>query len=438
MNIRVPALALKVRKPMLQNKEAKIWYGFPLSLFWGYISIAVFMTGDGFELAFLSHYIKSLGFTSSEASLAFTVYGLAAALSAWISGVLAEIITPQRTMMIGFCLWCVFHILFILFGLELKSFPLILLFYGIRGFAYPLFLYSFIVLIVHNVKKENSSSALGWYWAVYSIGIGVAGSYIPSFTIPHIGEIGTLWLALVFCVSGGIIAMLSLRNIPFLYADSRKREGNFKELSRAATLIYTNKNIFYSSIVRIINTLSLFGFAVIMPMFFIDRLGFTTSEWLQVWAAFFLTTIFSNIFWGIAAERLGWMKVIKWYGCIGMAISSLSFYYIPLYFGHDFIMALIPAISLGVFVAAFVPMAAVFPALEPEHKGAAISVYNLSAGLSNFLAPAIAAAILPFFDTIGVVIAYTTLYLLAFILCHFIDVEQPVFVKKEKAVELRR
>ena len=80
----------------------------------------------------------------------------------------------------------------------------------------------------------------------------------------------------------------------------------------------------------------------------------------------------------------------------------------PQHFGHNFAMALIPAVALGIFVAAFVPMAAVFPALEPKHKGAAISVYNLSAGLSNFLAPAIAVVLLPYFSTIGVVIAYTT------------------------------
>jgi len=410
---------------MLKSNSTREWYGFPVTLFWGYIAIAVFMTGDGFELAFLSHYIKSLGFSPSEASLAFTVYGLTAALSAWISGVLAEMITPQRTMLIGFCMWCVFHILFIVFGLQLKNFPLILLFYGIRGFAYPLFLYSFIVLIVHNVKREKSSSALGWYWAVYSVGIGVAGSYIPSFTIPHIGEIGTLWLALAFCIGGGGIASLSLKNVPFAAAKKNISQGKLKELSRAVTLIYTNKNIFYSGIVRIINTLSLFGFAVIMPMFFIDRLGFTTSEWLQIWAAFFFTTIFSNIFWGVMAEKMGWIKVIKWYGCIGMTVSSLAFYYIPLHFGHDFTMALIPAISLGIFVAAFVPMAAVFPALEPDHKGAAVSVYNLSAGLSNFLAPAIAAIVLPFFDTVGVVIVYASLYVLAFCLCSLIKVEQP-------------
>ena len=74
------------------------------------------------------------------------------------------------------------------------------------------------------------------------------------------------------------------------------------------------------------------------------------------------------------------MKVVRWFGCIGMALSSLAFYYIPQHFGHSFAMALIPAIALGIFVAAFVPLAAVFPALEPKHKGAAISVYTCRRG----------------------------------------------------------
>jgi polyol permease family len=214
----------------INNKQ---WLGLPLNLLWGYIAIAVFMTGDGFELAFLSHYIKELGFSPAQASFAFTLYGLAAALSAWISGVVAEIITPLKTMMIGFVLWCVFHVLFLVFGLGHANYALILLFYGIRGFAYPLFLYSFIVAIVHNVKSDNASSAIGWFWAVYSIGIGVFGSYIPSFTIPHIGELGTLWLALAFCVTGGIIALASLRHIqtPQPYAEPHHP----REVCRAGT-----------------------------------------------------------------------------------------------------------------------------------------------------------------------------------------------------------
>ena len=309
----------------INNKQ---WLGLPLNLLWGYIAIAVFMTGDGFELAFLSHYIKELGFSPAQASFAFTLYGLAAALSAWISGVVAEIITPLKTMMIGFVLWCVFHVLFLVFGLGHANYALILVFYGIRGFAYPLFLYSFIVAIIHNVKSDNASSAIGWFWAVYSIGIGVFGSYIPSFTIPHIGELGTLWLALAFCVTGGIIALASLRHIqtPRHMQNLTTRE-KFSELGRAATLLYTNRNILLSSMVRIINTLSLFGFAVIMPMMFVDELGFTTSEWLQVWAVFFFTTIFSNVLWGILGDEGGALVWLHRHGALqpGVLLHSAAF-----------------------------------------------------------------------------------------------------------------
>ncbi|MBN1016627.1 cytochrome C biogenesis protein CcdA, partial [Pseudomonas aeruginosa] len=94
-------------------------------------------------------------------------------------------------------------------------------------------------------------------WAVYSVGIGVFGSYIPSFTILHIGEMGTLWLALAFCLTGGVIALVSLHHIqtPQHMQNLTTRE-KFSELGRAATLLYTNSNILLSSMVRIINTLS--------------------------------------------------------------------------------------------------------------------------------------------------------------------------------------
>lgn len=402
------------------------WAGLPLGLLGGYIAIAVFMTGDGFEMAFLSHYIKSLGFSALQASLVFTLYGLAAALSAWVTGVLAEVFTPQKTMLAGFLLWCVFHVLFLTLGLGEHNYPLMLLFYGIRGVAYPLFLYSFIVMIVYNVKAEHTGAALGWFWAVYSIGIGVAGSWLSSLTIPLMGERGTLWLALAFCAAGGVIAVVSLRG-----ARTPVHTGTVREklagLACAVTLFRTNKSIKYAAMVRIINTLSLFGFPVILPTMFVDELGFTLTEWLQIWAVFFASTIVFNIFWGIVSGKMGWMRVVRWFGCTGMAITSLAFYSVPRYAGHNVYIALIPAIVLGAFVAAFVPMSAVFPALEPEHKGAAISACNLSAGLSNFLAPAMAVILLPRFNVIGVVVAYSLLYVAAFFITFLIRVEQPGF-----------
>ncbi|WP_312042489.1 MFS transporter, partial [Erwinia sp.] len=193
-------------------KSANNWFGLPLSLLWGYIAIAVFMSGDGFEMAFLSKHITDLGFSPAQSALVFTVYGGAAALAAWSSGVVAELITPQRAMRIGFLLWVVMHILFMSLGLGLRNYPLMLLFYGIRGLAYPLFIYSFVMLIVQNVPKHQLSSAMGWFWAMYSIGIGCVGSYLPSFTIPWLGETGTLWFAIAWVAAGGLMAMFLLRN----------------------------------------------------------------------------------------------------------------------------------------------------------------------------------------------------------------------------------
>ena len=93
-------------------------------------------------------------------------------------------------MMIGFVLWCVFHVLFLVFGLGHANYALILLFYGIRGFAYPLFLYSFIVAIVHNVKSDNASSAIGWFWAVSSAAIFRA---LPFRTLAKWAPCGWRW-----------------------------------------------------------------------------------------------------------------------------------------------------------------------------------------------------------------------------------------------------
>ena len=404
----------------------KTFLGLPRPLMAGYIAIALFMTGDGFELAFLSQYITTLGYTKSEASLVFTIYGLAAALSAWSSGVVAELITVRRAMRIGAILWVLFHVCFLYFGLAEAHYGLIILFYGLRGLAYPLFLYSFVVGIVQNVNPRQVSPALGWFWTVYSIGIGVVGSFIPSLTIPMIGEYGTLWLTLIFAVTGAATAIVGLKHLRNSAKSNMSAQAKFGELLFAVKL-FRNPHVTYAAIIRVINTLSLFGFAVIMPMMFVDELGWTIDRWLLIWTVFFATTIFSNVFWGIMNEIMGWINVIRYMGCLGMAGSTLLFYFIPQAFPDSFFMACIPAVLLGWFVGAFVAITPILTTLEPQHKGAAISVYNLAAGASNFAAPAIAVLILPHFGVAGVVYTYAGLYLFAFVLTFLLKVKQPGF-----------
>lgn len=412
---------------MASDERQKTILALPVKLLIGYLAIAFFMTGDGFDLAFLSKYLHDLDFSGAEISVVFSLYGLTAALSAWMTGVIAEVFGAKRTMFVGFVLWVLFHVLFLTMGIEQLNYQAILAFYGLRGMAYPLFLYSFVVIIVSNVKGTQVSPALGWFWTVYSIGIGVLGALIPSFTIDILGEKGTLYLALVFIAIGGVLALVSR-------ADSAKVKTDEPMMQRLSeikysVLLFKNPHVLYACIIRVINTISLFGFAVIMPLMFVEELNFTTAQWLQVWAVFFGVTVFTNVAWGIIGEYIGWIVVIRYFGCLGMCASTLLFYFLPHWIPSIYIGYLC-AVLLGIFVACFVQITPILTSLEPEHKGACISVYNLSAGLSNFLAPAIATVAMPWFGIKGVVYIYAALYFCAFLLTFLLKCDHESFAPK--------
>ena len=77
---------------------------------------------------------------------------------------------------------------------------------------------------------------------------------------------------------------------------------------------------------------------------------------------------FTNLFWGVVGDKIGWVRQVRWFGCMGMVIS-LAFYYLPISTGPNIWVAGAVAIVFGFAVAAFVPMSAIFPILEPNHKG---------------------------------------------------------------------
>lgn len=415
--------------------ESRTIMAMPVKLITGYLAIAVFMIGDGVDLSFLSKYLLDLGFSSSQTSLVFSIYGLTAALAAWMTGVVAEIVGARRTMMLGFVIWASFHFLFLTFGVSAHNYVLILFFYGMRGFGYPLFLYSFILIIINNTSGRQVSPALGWFWTFYSIGIGVLGALIPSFTIPAIGATSTLYLSLAFAITGGILAIIS-RPDSTNGANTTPLKERLSEI-RYSVLLFRNPHIVYTCLLRIINTLSMFGFAVIMPAMFVNELNYTTSEWLRIWAVFLGTTVITNVSWGIIGEYLGWLPMIRYFGCLGMCGSTLLFYYLPQAFPGSMAAGYFCSVMLGIFVACFVPLTPMFTAIEPEHKGACISIYNLSASLSNFTAPALAAIFMPLLGVKGVVLIYAALYLLGFILTFIIKVNHPSYQAKNFFAELR-
>jgi MFS family permease len=210
-------------------------------------------------------------------------------------------------------------------------------------------------------------------------------------------------------------------------ADSANR---LRELARGATILVENRQILILAIVRVICNLTLFGFPVIMPLYLstttYDGVGvLDVTQWMQLWGLMFAVTIVTNVLWGRIGDRFGWMRQMRWYGCVGCAVATLSFYYVPQWTGPNMAALSAAAVLLAVSVSAFVPMGAVFPALAPGHTGAAVSAHNLAAGVSTFLGPAIAMVLLPVAGIGGVCWTYAVLYLIGAGLTFFVRPVQP-------------
>ncbi|VTP71545.1 Alpha-ketoglutarate permease [Leclercia adecarboxylata] len=196
--------------------------------------------------------------------MAFTLYGLAAALSAWVSGVVAEIITPQKTMLIGFVLWVYFSRA--VYGLWPGPYQLRADFTVLRpARVWPIRCSSTPLSLPSSITWRSDSTSGGRWAGSGRFTLSASGFSEATFPASP-SRISGKWVRCgCRCFSapiGGIIALVSLRNIktPRHMQNLTTRE-KFSELGRAATLLYTNRSILLSSIVRIINTLSLFGFA---------------------------------------------------------------------------------------------------------------------------------------------------------------------------------
>jgi len=406
---------------------SKIAFGMPIKLFWGYIAIAIFMTGDGVELAFLSKYIIDIGFTVSQSAMIFTVYAVTAAIASWLSGGISEIYGPRKIMALGVVWWVVFHILFIHFGLAAKNYPLILLFYALRGFAYPLFFYAFYVLVVQRTPSHRLASATGWIWSMFTIGYGIIASFLPSVTIPLIGFIATLWMSLGWVIIGGALAIFTLKDLGAENKAAIPMADKLLEISRGITLIFEDRSIFLALVIRILCNLALFGFPIFMPLHYTSQaVGFTPEQWMRIWGIFFLVQPVTNVLWGIIGDRIGWLFQMRWVGFFGCTVTTLLFYFMPLWFPGNIGVAIFFALLLAFTITSFVPMGAIFPMLAPNHKGAAISVQNLGGGIGNFIGPAIATVLFSAsFDFKTVVICYSALYFLGGVLTWFIRNPQP-------------
>ncbi|QNT79228.1 MFS transporter [Entomobacter blattae] len=402
---------------MVENFINKIFISPKLML--GYAGVMVFMMGEGLEQGWLSPYLIKNGLTIQDAALLFSIYGLMAAIASWFSGVLAEVFGARPVMLVGLSLFLVGSALFLSIGLPTNNLSMMLPTYALRGLGYPLFAYGFLVWVAYEAPTERLGSAVGMFWFVYSGGLSVLGVLYSSIALPFLGEIATLWSALVFVALGAVIALYLNRGGK--KTDQEEKKASFSYLFKGITIAFEYPKVGLGGIVRTINTSAAYGFVVFMPTVMMN-IGYSRTDWLHMYATLWFVNIVFNLLFGIISDKVGWRNIVMWFGCVGCAITTVLFYYVPQYFPQSHIPALIASGAYGACLAAFVPLSAIMPSLAPDNKGAAMSILNLGAGLSTFVGPAIVGIFIASLGATGVIWIYTGMYLFAAVLMIFITV----------------
>ncbi|MFP3125444.1 MFS transporter [Ectobacillus funiculus] len=387
----------------------------------GLFGVLIFMMGDGLEQGWLSSYLMDHGLTVQESALLFSVYGFAVAIAAWLSGVLAEILGPRKAMIIGLALFVIGTLAFLTVGIKGMNLAIMIPTYSLRGLGYPLFAYSFLVWITYYAPSDKLGTAVGWFWFAFTGGLNVLGAYYSSFALPILGEIHTLWSALIFVALGATIAIL-LNKEDASQKNNKKFETKaeaLKYLTKGITIAFEIPKVGLGGLVRTINTAGAYGFVVFMPTYMMDA-GFTRTEWLQIYGALWTTNIVFNLIFGIVGDKLGWRNTVMWFGGVGCAFFTLAFYYVPAFMGANYLAATIAAAGFGACLAGYVPLSALVPSLAPENKGAAMSILSLGAGLSTFVGPAIVGVFIGSLGAVGVIWIYTALYIVSAFLMKFV------------------
>ncbi|MBO9204140.1 MULTISPECIES: MFS transporter [Niastella] len=393
--------------------------GIPMSLLWGYVGILIFMMGDGMETGWLSPYLKTQGMTIEQNASLFTAYGITVAISAWFSGVLAEGFGPKKTMLAGLLLYLAGTAGFVGYGLAHLNFPVMIITYALRGFGYPLFAYSFMVWIAYQSPKEKLGRAVGWFWFVFTGGLNVLGAFYSSWAIESLGYINTLWSSVFWVLIGAFFALL-LNKAAFKTGSNANEAGSkARELLKGLTIVQAEPKVLIGGIVRIINTTAQFAFPVFLPMY-MEKHGFDTTTWLQIWGTIFTSNIIFNLIFGFVGDRLGWRNTIMWFGGVGCAITTLLLYYVPQAAPGNFTIVLAAGILWGACLAGYVPLSALVPSLVKKDKGAAIAILNLGAGLPVFVGPALVGLFFSAVGEEGIIWILAILYFISAVLTKFI------------------
>jgi len=399
--------------------------GIPHPLRWGFLGVLIFMVGDGVEVTYLTDYLtqpEGGGLAGSQASFAtVTLYGVAVLIGAWFSGTLSAIWGPRRVMWLGAGIWLVFEALFLFVALPTKNLAVIATIYGVRGLAYPLFAFAFLVWIQTISRPSMRSSAAGWFWFAFTGGLPTLGSAVAALAIGPLGLslFATLVLSLVVVAAGAAIGCFAVREphgLQPIADDTVEHPRSYRRLFEGIDILWRDKRTIAGFFTRIVNTAPEYGFFAMFPFTFGPAApggGFlSTAEVAVLSTVAYAANIGANLFFGVFGDHFGWRRTVTYFGCIGCAIATPLWYFGAI-ISQSFMVTTILGAVYGIVLAGFVPLSALMPSMvHVRDKGAALAVLNTGAGGAALLGPVTVTALYPFFGGGGVTIAFCLMYLI--------------------------
>ncbi|GHH74538.1 MFS transporter [Streptomyces sulfonofaciens] len=398
--------------------------GIPRPLLWGFVAVFVYMVGDGVEISYLTDYLQRPdggGLADDQASFAtVTAYGIAVMIASWFSGTLSAIWGPRRVMWLGAGWWVVFEAVFLFLAVPSHSLAFIATVYGVRGFAYPLFAFAFLVWAQTVSPERMRGSVAGWFWFAFTGGLPTLGAGIAALAIGPLGMslYATLVLSLVLVAVGGAIGSFAVREPQGLrpIADpGMARPRSYRRLAEGVDILWRDKRTLAGAVVRIVNTAPEFGFFAMLPFTFgtaHHHDGFLTAAQISTLTAIMYgANIAANLAFGVFGDRFGWRRTVTVFGCVGCAVATPLWYFASLA-SESFAVTVVLGCVYCVLLAGFVPLSALMPSMvRHKDKGAALAVLNFGAGGAAFVGPALVTVFHPVIGGGGVTVVFSVLYL---------------------------
>lgn len=395
--------------------------GFPTDLTAGFLAVVVFVIGDGIEAVWITSFLSSdeVGFTVSQASAIITAYGIIVAVAAFLSGALCDALGCRKVMLTGLLSFLVFDALFITAGIPSRSLLLLSVFYGLRGFGYPMFAYGFLTWLMMVTPPQRQSSASGWFWFAFTLGMQFLGSYLSSFFVPQLGHVPTLWVGWVLAATGGTAGMLFLWRHPSSAVTQGKSVT--AAVGSAVSVLWRYPRVSIGGVVKVINLSGQYGMQAFYVVYLHKVFGMPESRAILEFSVFGLVAILGDVFWGVMGDRIGWRNTLQWAATPLCALSLVYMYVIPIIAGPNFLLIALGTAAIGIGLSAHVPTTPLITAHAHGETGNALAILNLGAGLGAFVGPAVVTLLLGDDTTaagyLPVALGLAGLYVISFGLC---------------------